>query len=214
MMNRPGGPTVAVSREPGARGAEVADAVGRALGWPVYPQEMLDFLARDEAARAELVADLPTPARLWAEAEHLRLVKARGLAPTSDTAAVARLILTLAARGGTVLVGRGAGFVLPPESTVHVRVVAPLADRVAYTSQRYMLSAPEAAAEVAGRDRRRAEFLAAFTDLDPADPTGYDLVVNSSRLGLDGCVELVAAAVRAKTAPVDSTEFDPAEQPT
>src|SRR5687768_15625531 len=78
VVNRPAGLTVAVSRESGARGGTIAEAVGRALGWPVYPQEMLDFLARDEAARAELVADLPPSARLWAEAEHARLLTARG----------------------------------------------------------------------------------------------------------------------------------------
>jgi cytidylate kinase len=170
---------------------------------------MLDFLARDESARAELVAELPLPARLWADAEHARLVTARGLSPTSDLAAVARLILTLAARGNTVLVGHGAGFVLPAETTVHVRVVAPVDERVAYESQRLMLPGPDAAAEVAGRDRRRAEFLTALSDRDPTDPTGYDLVVNSARLGVDGSAELVVAAVRAKPRPGDSSETMP-----
>ncbi len=202
---RPRGLTVAISREAGARGGTIAAAVGRRLGWQVFTQEMLDFLARDEAARTELMADVPASARLWADAETSRLTRARDLAPGSDAAAVARFILTLAARGDAVIVGRGAGFLLPAATTVHVRVVAPLETRVAYLSQWSRMTEPEAAAEVRARDRRRAEFLAALTDRDPNDPTAYDLLLNSGRVGPEACADMVAQAVRAKQLPEDPT---------
>jgi cytidylate kinase len=200
--------TVAVSREAGSRGGTIAAGAGRLLGWAVYTQEMLDFLARDEAARQELLTDVPASARLWAEAELSRLARARGLAPGSDAVAVARLVLILAARGEAVLVGRGAGFVLPTATTVHARVVAPVEQRVAYLSQWMRLTKPEAAAEVRSRDRKRAEFLAALADGDPNDPTAYDLFLNSDRLGLEACAELIAQAVRAKQLPEPPTPDD------
>jgi cytidylate kinase len=198
---RPRGLTVAVSREAGARGGTIAVAVGRVLGWQVYDHELLDFLARDEAARGELLADVPASARQWAEAELAKFARARELAAGSDAVAVARFVLTLAARGEAVLVGRGAGFLLPPATTVHVRVVAPIEERVAYLGQWLRLTEAEAAAEVRRRDRKRAEFLAALTDRNPDDPTCYDLVVNSGRLGLEASAELIAQAVRAKQLP-------------
>jgi cytidylate kinase len=201
VLLKPRGLTVAVSREAGARGGTIAAAAGRLLGWQVYTQEMLDFLARDEATRQDLLADVPASARLWAEGELSRLTRGRELAPASDTVAVARLILILAARGDAVLVGRGAGFLLPAASTVNVRVVAPLAQRVAYVSQWMRLTEPEAAAEVRARDRKRAELLTALTDGDPNDPTAYDLLLNSARLGVEACAELIAQAVRAKQLP-------------
>ena len=110
-------------------------------------------------------------------------------------------MLILAARGEAVLVGRGAGFVLPTATTVHVRVVAPVGQRVAYLSQWMRLTEPEAAAEVRARDRKRAEFLAALADGDPNDPTAYDLLLNSDRLGVEACAELISQAVRAKQLP-------------
>jgi cytidylate kinase len=201
VLLRPRGLTVAVSREAGARGGTIAAAVGRQLGWQVYTQEMLDFLARDEAARQELLADVPASSRLWAEAELSRLTRGRDLAPGSDAVALARFILTLAARGDVVLVGRGAGFLLPAATTVHVRVVAPVGERVAYMGQWLRLTETEAAAEVRARDRKRAEFLAALTDGDSDDPAAYDLILNSSRLGVEACAELIAQAVRAKQLP-------------
>lgn len=201
MRLKPRGLTVAVSREAGSRGGTIAEVVGRLLGWQVYTQEMLDFLARDEAARQDLLADVPASARLWAEAELSRLTRARELAPGSDTVAVARFILILAARGEAVLVGRGAGFLLPAATTVHARVVAPVEQRVAYLSQWMRLTEAEAVAEVQRRDRKRAEFLAALTDGDPNDPAAYDLLLNSARLPMEACAELIAQAVRAKQLP-------------
>ena len=33
---------------------------------------------------------------------------------------------------------------------------------------------------------------------DPADPTGYDLIVNADRLGLEGAAQFIAWAIRTK----------------
>lgn len=204
-LQKPRGLTVAISREAGSRGGTLAGTLGRALGWPVYTQEMLDFLAHDETARAELLVDLPEAAQFWAARQFLELTRIRGLAVTSDTAAVARLIFVFAARGETVLVGRGAGFLLPHASTIHVRIIAPPDDRVAYLSQWLRLTSEEAATEVESRDRRRADFLAKLSDRNPADPAGYDLVLNSARLGLEACVDAIAVVVRAKQLPDDES---------
>ena len=200
---RPKSFTVAVSREAGAGGTGVATAVGRRLGWPVFPQEMLDFLARDDAARADVLTDLPAGAVEWADLELGKLVRARGLDPAGDTAAVVRLVFALAARGEAVLVGRAAGFLLPAASTVHVRVVAPAADRVSYLAQWLRLTEAEAAAEIDGRDLRRAAFLATLSDAVMTDPARYDLHINSGRFTPDAAAEVVAAAVRAKQFPAD-----------
>ena len=47
-----------------------------------------------------------------------------------------------------VLIGRGAGFILPRETTLHVRMVAPLQERIAYMSQWLRLPVQEAAEKV------------------------------------------------------------------
>jgi len=203
-QQRPQGLTVAISREAGSRGGTLASTVGQALGWPVYTQEMLDFLAHDETARNELLVDLPDAAQVWAAQQFLELTRKRGLSTSSDAAAVARLIFVLAARGETVLVGRGAGFLLPADTTVHVRIIAPPDERVAYLSQWLRLTREEAVAEVNSRDRRRADFLSKLSDRNPIDPAGYDLVLNSARLGLEGCVDAIAVVVRAKQLPDDA----------
>src|SRR5690349_8606535 len=64
----PGGLSIALSREAGARGGTVARLVGQRLGWPVYDQEHLEFLAADPVARANLMDDLAPAWVAWFDA--------------------------------------------------------------------------------------------------------------------------------------------------
>lgn len=191
---KPRGLTVAISREAGSRGGTIAKMVGEHLGWQLFDQEMLNFLSADETARTELLADVPASARSWADS---RLAGAETrLDP--QLLETARLTLALAARGDAVIVGRGAGFLLPIDTTVHVRIVAPWEQRVGYMAQWLRLPRDEAAAEIRTRDEKRAALLDALTGRDPADPLGYDLVLNSARLGLEPCGDMIVHAVRSK----------------
>jgi cytidylate kinase len=197
-LSHPRGLSVAISREAGARGATIARKVGELVGWQVFDQESLDYLVQDDTARQQLQAEVPSSARAWAEAYFTRIQLNQKLASDPDTAAMIRILLAVAARGDAVIVGRGAGFLLPAESTVHVRVIAPFEHRVAFFAQSLRLSREEAATEVRVRDERRAEFLKRTLNRDPADPTGYDVVVNADRLGLEGSAQLIAWAIRTK----------------
>jgi cytidylate kinase len=198
--SRPHGLAVAISREAGARGGTVARKVGELLGWQVFDQESLDYLIQNETARGQFLAEVPDSAKAWASAHFARLKGKQKLlaAADPDTVAMIELVLAVAARGDAVILGRGAGFLLPPETTVHVRVIAPLESRVAYFAQWLRLPRVEAAAEVTARDERRSKYLKQALGRDPADPTGYDAVVNAERLGIEGTAQFIQWAVRTK----------------
>jgi cytidylate kinase len=127
-----------------------------------------------------------------------------------SVAALARIILTLGAQGEVILVGRGAGTLLPKESTLNVRIVAPKDDRVAYISQWLRLTPEEAAEQVELRDRRRNAFVATYFHGQTSDPHHFDLILNSSLLGEDLCADLIVQAARAK---LTSRQQPNADQP-
>ncbi|MGL4553033.1 MAG: AAA family ATPase [Gemmataceae bacterium] len=191
----PGGLTVALSRESGARGGAIARLVGRRLGWPVYDQEHLEFLSGDPVARANLMDDLSPACVAWFEA---RVADVERTLDAGDDGLhhLIRLVSALGARGEAVILGRGAGQLLPAETTLNVRVIAPLAERVAYLAQWMRLSAAEAEQKVHARDAQRAQFLRDRLHRSPADVHQYDLVLNTSHLGEEACAELIAGAVR------------------
>ena len=82
---------------------------------------------------------------------------------------------------------------------------------MSYLAQMLRLPRPEAAAEVRNRDDRRAKFLARTVHLDPHDPTAYDIVVNSDRLGVEGAAQFIGWAVRTKQqfAEISASEGSP-----
>jgi cytidylate kinase len=111
---------------------------------------------------------------------------------------MARLILSLGAGGEVLLIGRGAGSILPRHSTLHVRVVAQDQDRVAYMAQWLRLTPDEAAEQMRARDARRADYVRTHFQRDAADVYQYDLLLNSTLLGVELSAELLAHAARAK----------------
>ncbi len=195
----PTGVTVALSREAGARGSTIGRRVGRKLGWQVYDQELLEYVSQEGALRQELVEQLGPGAAAWVEGRLEQLLREQNVSQHPSVVQIVRTVLALGAQGNVVLIGRGAGTILPPATTLHVRVVAPLSDRVAYMSQWLRLTVEEAAERVRLRDARRAEFLTTHFHRQPNDVYQYDLLLNSGLLGEESCADLIAQAARAKS---------------
>lgn len=194
----PVGLTIAISREAGARGATIAKRAGEKLGWELYSQDMLEYGAQEGALRREAFDKLSPVALEWVDERMRHLVERQHLSQHPNILELARLVLALAAQGNVILLGRGAGFILPAKSTLHVRLVAPLADRVAYMAQSLRLTEEEALEQVRKRDHRRNDFIATHFHRKPNDVHVYDMLLNTSMFGEDRSADLVAAAAKAK----------------
>jgi cytidylate kinase len=192
--------TIAVSREAGSRGGTIARRAARKLGWHVYHQELLEYIAQEGTFRQAVAGNISDEAGRWAEERLETLLNERCLSQHPSIRELARIVLALGAQGEAVLIGRGSGYVLPPESTLHVRIVAPLSDRIAYMSQWMRLTMDEAARQVEMRDARRAEFIQTYFHQQTSDLCRYDLVLNSHLLGEEICADLIARAAKAKQA--------------
>ncbi|MBI2808433.1 MAG: cytidylate kinase-like family protein [Planctomycetes bacterium] len=194
----PLGLSVAISREAGARGASIAKRAGEKLGWDVYTQDMLEFSAQNGALLDDLRDRLTPDGRAWIDERLDELLEAQNLSQHPNVLEVAKLVLALGAQGNVILLGRGAGFILPSRTTLHVRLVAPLADRVAYMSQWLRLTEEEAADQVRTRDHRRNDFVATHFHRKPNDIHLYDMLLNTSLLGEEKSADLIVAAAKAK----------------
>ncbi len=91
--------------------------------------------------------------------------------------------------------GRGIAHILPVETTLRVRLVAPVAWRVAAMSRKLGVSDKEAAVKVAAIDRQRVQFVREYFDKDTTDPSLYDLVLNTERFSVELCAELIIEAL-------------------
>jgi len=207
----PLGLAIALSREAGARGTTIARKVAERLSWQIYDHELLEYMAQNPVIRQGMVQDLPDPCIAWVNARLERLNRENQLQSHPDTLHLAEVILSLAAQGQVVMVGRGAGFILPPETTLNVRVIAPLADRIAYMAQWQRLSTAEATQRVRQQDERRTEFVSRHFHGASSEPHRFDLILNSSLLSEEGCAELIARAAMIRWSL--ATEIAPLDDP-
>jgi cytidylate kinase len=188
--------TIALSRESGARGTSTAREVGARLGWAVYDHELLERIAQEMNLRTSLLESVDEKKVSWLQ----ECVAAFASEPSASGSAYVRhlvqTLLSLAAHGECVIVGRGAAQVLPAETTLRVRLVAPVEWRIVAMSQKLGISRQEAARQVEMTDRERVRFVKDHFQKEATDPSQYDLVVNSSRYSVGECAELIVEGLR------------------
>ena len=113
---------------------------------------------------------------------------------------ILKIVSALGQRRGVVIVGRGGQCILRDNPrTLHVRFVAELEDRVAWTAKRRGLKLAEARDFVKKVDTRSQDYLRFYFDCDPDQPTLYHLILNTSRVPLERCTEIVEALAREVT---------------
>lgn len=192
--------TVAFARQAGTYAREIAQEVARRLGWPMYDRELLDTIGREMGLQTQLLESVDEKRQPWLR--HA-LEELMGVAQVSEHMYVRHLVktvLALGAKGSCVILGRGAIRVLPVETTLRVRLVAPRDQRVKRYAHEEGITAEEAGRRIDVTDRERAEFLRLHFGTDVNDPAEYDIVLNTARYDPPACATIVCAALKERQA--------------
>jgi cytidylate kinase len=191
---------IVITRQAGSRGTDIAQAVGARLGWPVFDRELLKRIAEEKGLSTRLLEHFDEHPPHWLE-EVIAGFSTR-YSPTEGAYVkqLLKLLASLGEVGHCVIVGRGAGHVLPAATTVHIRVVAPRAVRVAHIAKSKGLSPAEAERWVDQTDHDRTRFVKSNFNVDPNDPLEYDLILNSGRYTTEECADLIVQAMRVREA--------------
>jgi cytidylate kinase len=107
-----------------------------------------------------------------------------------------RVLLTLAAHGECIIVGRGAAQFLPVQAPLRVRLVAPLEQRARVIQERCGIGRDEAARRIKEADEDRTRFVKEHFGKDPTAAVDYDLILNTARFAPEECVDLIEQALR------------------
>jgi cytidylate kinase len=201
---------VTLSAPYGAGGSEVGPRLAERLGVPfldrAIPTAVADRLAvplEDALDRDEMVSGLL--ARLLAG--FAPAAQAVGGAPPPVDAiddreyldATEHVIRERAASGGGVFLGRAAALVLRDEPhALHVRLDGPRERRCAQAAELEGVDRQVAERRQAETDRARDAYWRHFYRCDQRDVRHYHLVIDSTALGLDACVDVIARAAEAR----------------
>jgi cytidylate kinase len=187
--------TIAITREAGASGPTIARAVGEKLGWPVYDRELLQQVAEEMGLRASLFKNADEKRKGWLQECLERIFAVPAVSNSQYFRHLTETLLSLAAHGECVIVGRGAAQILPAATTLRVRLVGPVEERIKAIMQRFDLSREEATRWVEKTDAERDHFVRDHVGKDPSDARLYDLVLNSQRFSFAQCADFIVEAL-------------------
>ena len=109
------------------------------------------------------------------------------------------IITAATTTGHVVIVGRGGQVLLADKRDVlHVRIVAPLEQCVAYVVSREGLDTEAASRRVQAKDQARTRYMQTQYRCQHEDPHLYDLVINTAVLSLDSAVDQICLALEGK----------------
>jgi cytidylate kinase len=186
---------IAVSREVGALGETVAREVGDRLGCPVYGREIVDKVAEELRQPASALHRLDERPTFWIE-DWMSGMPGQEKLVGMDTY-VKYLFATmrgLAQVGRCVIVGRGAAHILPPEHTLRVRLIAYRRDRIKNVQRLRHLDAQAAEEWLERTEHERTLYMRRNFNIDPAEPHLHDVLLNTSRLSVADCADVIVHA--------------------
>src|SRR5215831_13036478 len=175
-------PLVAMTREMGSLGMDVARILESELGVPLVYHEMINNLADKMRLRKSHVIRL-----LGGKANLLERLTAD---KTSLSIYTADEMLQVASQGA-VMRGWGAAHLLRPvKHAICVRVCAPFEVRVKRMMSRLDTDDRDSvAAEIRNSDEAQGAIARRHFNLDWQDPEGYDLSLNTERMSVEQCAE-------------------------
>ena len=177
-------PVIAMTRELGALGTDVAQCVAQVLGLKLVQHEVIEHVAAKLGLEGNKVAGYFRNEIDWLER---RKIDKRGISLYT-----AERIFELALNDNVVIQGWAAPYLLHPVSHIAcVRVFAPTHFRCKTLMERH--GCPDgitAQREIEADDAACRSTMFKFYRVDQ-DPVYYDILLNTGKISVDGCVEVI-----------------------
>lgn len=191
---------ISIGRQFGSGGHVIGEKLAEKYGFKLYDAAILEDVAAETGVDYETIKRYDEK-RSWTE---LFSRNVRGFTTSmQDGVADAqfKFIRDLADSGESfVVVGRCAEHVLKGrEALISFFILGDHEDKVRRTMELYSISSDEAEAMMKEIDYKRKSYHNYFSERKWGDSRGYDLTINSSRLGIDGTVELLEEYIRRRT---------------
>lgn len=196
---------ITIGRQFGSSGHEIGQKVADYFGIPCYDKELLTRAAKESGYAEEMIThhdERPTNSFLY------NLVmdtysfgynaSSFGDMPISHKVFLAQFdtIKKVAEEGPCVIVGRCADYALADyKNCIHLFVYADETDKIRHIMERFDLSESKARDMMVKKDKQRQSYYNYYSSKKWGRADTYDLCINSSILGVNGTVKLIAQYV-------------------
>ena len=193
---------ITIGREFGSEGQYVGAELAKRLGVKLYDKELLQQAAKESGFCEEIFEnhdEKPTNSFLYSLV--MDTYSANGFStasfldmPLNHKVFLAQFetIKKIAERESCVIVGRCADYALAEHpDCINVFIKADMDFRIKMVAKRLNLTENKAREMIGKQDKQRASYYNYYTSKKWGDSKSYNLCLDSSKLGIDGCVEMI-----------------------
>ncbi len=187
---------ITISREFGSAGRTIGKNVAEKLGIPCYDSEIVQQVAVKSGILAEKIADRGED--LSASGKFSSIFTLYNLYSNMSKDdiiwhAQVKVINELAEKGPCVIVGRCADYILRErKDLVRVFIYSDMKARAKRIVDVYGEKTDSPEKRLRDKDKKRAAYYKQYTEMEWGDHEHYDLCLNSGKLGIDKCVEIIS----------------------
>ncbi len=193
---------ITIGRQYGSGGAEVGKKLGKKLGIEVYDKEILRMTSNESGIRESYfhLADEKAGKKLLYKVIQSMVPENTNPSLGNDLVSADNLfrfqssvIRKLAQEQSSIFIGRCAEHILEgTENLVRVYIYADMDARVERIREKGYYAEEEILKNIKRMDKERRDYHRYFTGKDWDAFENYDLILNSAKIGTDGCVECIA----------------------
>lgn len=195
---------ITIGRQFGSGGREVGEKLAEKLGYAFYDNHLIAMAAEKSGMSHAALTDADEKAaNPWLYAAMSQTGQTSfGLNISTNDALFtvqAQIIRDIAKSENAVIVGRCSDYILKDEDIelLNVYIYAPAEARIKRVLERENVSTEQQALQMMKRhDKQRKLYYDFYTDRKWAAHENYHLTLNSDKFGIEGTVDIIAAAVQ------------------
>lgn len=191
-----------IGREFGSGGKDVGEALAKRLGIKLYDKELLQRAAKESGFCEEVFEnhdERPTSSFLYSLVMDTYSINSYASAPFLDMPLNHKVFLAqfetikkIASQESCVIVGRCADYALSDNpDCMNIFIHSDMENRIKMVSKRCNITENKAKDMIQKNDKQRASYYNYYTSKSWGDSTSYHLTLDSGKLGIDGCVEMI-----------------------
>ena len=190
---------ICIGRQYGSGGREVGEKLAKRLGVICYDKLLLKQAAKEggvSLGEVERQDEKPVSASAFLSGNVFADSASIGGTFYSQSQLVydaeKKAILDAAAKGGCVIIGRCADYVLDgTEGLIRVFLYADIKVREERVRERNLYADKDVLKNIHRIDRERRDYNRYYAGRDWEKPENYDLLINTTQIGVDGAVQLI-----------------------
>lgn len=191
---------ITIGRQHGSSGREIARLLAEKLNYKCYDKEIVDEAANHSDFSRDLI-DAFDEKRMSAFTLH-----AGGYGLNENfrlnmqvVSAQFEAMRNIAEKGNCIFVGRCADYILRDhDDLISVFILGDMDERLKCLERRQGLDEVEARKKIKEVDKDRSSFYRYYSDQTWGDAQNYDMCINSSKLGVEGTVQVILDYIKAR----------------